>query len=161
MVIVGWWAIFVWLCLSKRRHALEWDQCSAQRGAATANTRPIVHVLISMCFYKLYHAGLVMQIFDRACPILWHTRRWKYRWDKSEWSQRGGTVCKNLNAQSTEIVQLCNNAMHWYHYRRLFFWTLFRHPWILKVPTFLVFPLSFEFFPEFWVFSMSFDIFFS
>ena len=30
-----------------------------------------------------------------------------------------------------------------------FFWTLFRHPGILKVPTFQVFTLSFEFFP--WV----------
>ena len=32
-----------------------------------------------------------------------------------------------------------------------FFWTLFRHPGILKVPTFWVFTLSFEFFP--WVLS--------
>ena len=34
---------------------------------------------------------------------------------------------------------------------KLFFWTLFRHPGILKVPTFWVFTLSFEFFP--WVLS--------
>ena len=35
-------------------------------------------------------------------------------------------------------------------YGRLFVWTVFRHPGILKVPTFLGFPLRFEFFLEFW-----------
>ena len=41
-------------------------------------------------------------------------------------------------------------------YGRLF-WTLFRHPGILKVPTFRVFTLSFEFFP--WVLTYFFMFF--
>jgi len=40
------------------------------------------------------------------------------------------------------------------------FFTLFRHPGILKVPTFRVFTLSFEFFPSVLSFFLSFDIFF-
>ena len=45
----------------------------------------------------------------------------------------------------THLKWICSNR----HYIRLFVWTLLRHPGILKVPTFQVFALSFEFFLEF------------
>ena len=82
--------------------------------------------------------------------------------------RNGGLIISNGRSQCT-IFSLLSKHFHivfltglfiCHFYNRLFFWTLFRHPGILKVPTFWVFTLSFQFFPWVLSFFLSFDIFF-